>query len=193
MSTHDVSAVILTGGRSTRMGGGDKTQSLIGSASSLDLLVGTLPPKLAIVIVGPQAPTSREAIVCRENPEFSGPVAALAAGLAHVDTAFTFVVAGDMPHAGALLDRLHETRAKVHADAVVPIDAAGGRRHLCYLARTSALSEAIESLPTPVDAAMRSVLALLDVYELQLSEAEQADLADFDTPEELEALRLRKR
>lgn len=189
MSMSDVTAVILAGGRSTRMGGGDKTQSLIGTHTSLDLLVGSLPRKVAVVVVGPHAPTVGEAVLCREDPEFGGPVAALAAGLQHVTTPYAFVVAADMPRAGGLLERLHTARANAQAESAIPVDADDHVQHLCFLARTSALSEAIEGLATPVDAAMKSVFAQIDVYTVQLTPQEEALLEDFNTPEELEALR----
>ena len=189
MTMSDVTTVILTGGRSSRMGGGDKTQSLVGSTTLLDLLVGTLPSTMSIVVVGAQAPTDRDVVLCREEPEFGGPVAALAAGLKHVATPLTFVVAGDRPRSGNLLERLHSTRAEIDSEAAVPLDADDRVQHMCFLVRTSALNRAIESLDTPVNAAVRSVFDELDITTVQLSPDEQVSLVDVNTPEDLAALR----
>jgi molybdopterin-guanine dinucleotide biosynthesis protein A len=60
---------------------------------------------------------------------------------------------------------------------------------MCFLARTSALNRAIESLDTPVNAAVRSVFDELDITTVQLSPDEQVSLVDVNTPEDLAALR----
>jgi molybdopterin-guanine dinucleotide biosynthesis protein A len=186
----DITAVILTGGRSARMGGGDKTQSLIGTETSLDLLVGSLPDHITVVVVGPQRPSCRPVTLCREDPPFGGPVAALHAALAVVETPYVLVIAGDMPFAGRVLPAL--IRAWNSHDAVVPVDSRGRRQHLCCLAQVESLRAAMERLPSPQGASMTSVLELLDVQAVLLNDANDHVLADFDTPEELAALRLWK-
>lgn len=73
-------AIILAGGRGSRLGGVDKGALTIGGRSLLD---GVLEATLAadqVVVVG-DGPVPRGVLLTREDPVFGGPAAAVVAGL----------------------------------------------------------------------------------------------------------------
>ncbi|MFV0434875.1 MAG: molybdenum cofactor guanylyltransferase [Leucobacter sp.] len=76
-------AVVLAGGRGSRLGGADKANLELHGARLIERTVSAARAVGAeqIVVVGPQTSAVPGAIVVRENPSFAGPLAALAAGL----------------------------------------------------------------------------------------------------------------
>ncbi|GAA1751414.1 DUF6457 domain-containing protein [Agromyces humatus] len=80
-------AVILAGGRSSRLGGSPKAELVIGSRRLVDLAVDAAVSAGArhTVVVGPGGLVAPPVLTTREDPPFSGPVAGLAAGLAALD------------------------------------------------------------------------------------------------------------
>ena len=72
---NSLSAMILTGGSSSRFGS-DKSQAKLGANSLIENLLFTLPPEIDIVIVGPDLENSaRHVRYTQENPLGGGPVA----------------------------------------------------------------------------------------------------------------------
>lgn len=177
-------AIILTGGSGTRLGGRDKAEIILGAATLLEHILQGLPTEVSVIVVGPE-PTapSRTVIVTREAPVGGGPVAGLAAGLDLVTTPIIGVIATDMPFAGAILAGLAE-RIPPGADALVPIDATGRRQPLCAAYRSSSLRRAVRSLGTVEHASMRSLLTHMSVAET--TAAGSAKLHDIDTPSDLD-------
>jgi len=115
-STFD--AVVLAGGRGTRLGGADKpgirlgTTTLVGAVvcAAIDagaqrvILVG--PPRPALLPLAARAPGGL--LVVREDPPGCGPVPALRCGVAQVGEPWVSVLAADLPflrgeHLSALL------------------------------------------------------------------------------------------
>ena len=96
-------AVVLAGGRASRLGGADKPALIVGERS----LVGWVASAAAeagarrVVVVGPDRPGLRLAAgdlrVVREEPPGSGPVPALRRGLAEASAPWVFVLAADLP------------------------------------------------------------------------------------------------
>lgn len=124
----EVTAVVLCGGESRRLGHGDKTQAALGSGTVLDALLRDLPAEWPVVAVGPQRETVRDVRWAREEPPGGGPVAAIAAGVACTTTPLVVVIGGDMPFAGvaavALAARLSDEAAGEAGSEVVAV--AGG-------------------------------------------------------------------
>ena len=110
----DVSALILAGGRATRLGGVAKHELVVGGETIFARQTRVLAPRVAeIVVAGPQVPGYRnvhdappaDGVPYPEGG--AGPLAGIAAGLAAARTPWLLVVAGDMPHlTGELLDAL---------------------------------------------------------------------------------------
>lgn len=123
MAAEGWDAVVLAGGQGRRLGGVDKAAVTVGGRSLLDRVLGALaavsPPVGRIVVVGPERPGLVEGgvVLAREKPPGGGPVAGVAAGLAHVHAPLVAVLAVDMPFLSAAV--LSELRAAVTSRAGV--------------------------------------------------------------------------
>ena len=155
-------AIVLAGGAARRLDGAPKPQLEVAGVRLLDRVVAAVPGAARVVVVGPRQPVAREVTWTRETPAGSGPVAALAAGLALVDAPVVeapavLVLAADLPWiAGAVAPLL----AALPADgAAVLVDADGRRNHLAAAWRTASLRAALAALGDPVGAAVRAVFA----------------------------------
>jgi len=182
-------ALVLAGGRGSRLGNVDKAAITIGGRSTLDRLLSSLPERVPVVAVGPQRPTPRPVTFRQERPLHGGPVAGIAAGLDAVTTPFTVLLAVDMPWAGALVEQLVAEFASCRAAALVPLDGSGFRQPLCAVVRTDALRQALCTLGEPRGRSLRDLMALIDVQERPLGEAELGWVEDIDTPDDLRRAR----
>jgi molybdenum cofactor guanylyltransferase len=135
------SVVVLAGGTSRRMGGGDKTALDLGAGRSvLDHLVSGLDPVVPVVVVGPERPLERSVTWTREQPPGGGPLAALAAGLTAEPPAsadWVVVLAGDQPFAAGAVPDLVAARAP-QVDVVLGVDGQGRDQPLLAAYRRSA-------------------------------------------------------
>lgn len=115
----DVSALILAGGRASRLGGIDKSALVVEGASILERQRAVLAPRVAEVLVaGPRAvPGAR--VVPDAAPD-AGPLGGIAGGLAAATTPWLLVVAGDMPYLHGPLVDLLLAAARPGWDAVAP-------------------------------------------------------------------------
>ena len=182
-------ALLLAGGRGSRLGNVDKAAVTIGGTSMLDQLLSSLPETVPVVVVGPERLTRGSVTFRRERPVHGGPVAGIAAGLEAVDTPVTALLAVDMPWAGPLAGKLVAELESGDAVALVPVDGSGFRQPLCAVIRTEALRTALRELGDPHDRSLRELLALVDVRERPLGEAEMRWVEDIDTPQDLRRAR----
>ena len=112
----DVTAVVLAGGRSSRFGS-DKLAFEIDGRTMLDhavAAVAAVTPRVVLVLAPgvemPAARASTDVAIVHDAMAFEGPLAALAAALAGIETPVALVVAGDMPRmVPAVLRRLAST------------------------------------------------------------------------------------
>jgi molybdopterin-guanine dinucleotide biosynthesis protein A len=180
-------AVVLAGGRSSRLGGTHKPGIPVAGRSLLDHALAAVPdvPDAAeTIVVGPPAPTCRPVRWTREQPPGGGPVAALAAGLTAGLTALParpdeiVVLAADL--AGVTAHTVARLRAALTEDGAVLCDAAGRRQWLIGVWRTAALLAALPA--EPAGRSLRSVLSPLAVTEVAELPGESLDV---DTPDDL--------
>ncbi|MBH0082461.1 molybdenum cofactor guanylyltransferase [Salinibacterium sp. SWN167] len=149
-----IDAAVLAGGRSTRLGSVAKATLHVRGRSLLEhALSAASSVARTCVVVGPVEPglVSSAVFVTREDPPFSGPAAAVAAGVHHLSTNGTsasdaiLVLACDMPgiaaQVPALVDAL--TTAPSDVDGVISVDATGHRQPLACLYRRRALISAL--------------------------------------------------
>lgn len=121
-------ALILAGGRSSRLGGSPKSELIYDGETLLNRAIAAARVARRIVVVGPEPQNPPcPVLTCREDPPFAGPAAAIAAGLArlqHPDpslaggadsdggedepAAYTLILACDMPHAARAVQALLE-------------------------------------------------------------------------------------
>jgi molybdopterin-guanine dinucleotide biosynthesis protein A len=123
---NDVFALILAGGKATRLGGIAKHLLVIDGETIFARQTRVLAPRVAEILVSapddiPGYRTVRDAVIG------AGPLAGIAAGLAACRTPWLLVVAGDMPHiTGELVDSLiTAARESVDPHASDSLDAVG--------------------------------------------------------------------
>ena len=176
--------MILTGGTSKRFGA-DKSEAILADRALVDHLIAAIPHQIPIIVVGPdRAGFDARVQVTQETPAFSGPVAAIAAGMKLVRTELVSVFATDMPFGPLLLPQLMDSLNET-CDAVLPQDGAGFVQPLCALYRVEALNRALSSLETVIDQSMRKLVAHMRVVQVPISVEESQLLTDIDTQENL--------
>src|SRR4029453_13412516 len=160
-------ALILAGGRSARLGGVPKSNLKYDGATLLERSLAAVVGARKGVVVGPEPGNLPSGVVAaREDPPFSGPAAAVAAGLAALRgdagarAEWTLVLACDMPHAHHAVDALLGSLDSHVSDGVIAADANGRLQPLAAIYRTSSLE--LESQA----AAARGELVNLPVFKL---------------------------
>ena len=177
-------AVVLAGGRATRLGGADKAAVEVAGATLLDRALTAVSGADRVVVVGEQRPTSRPVLWTREEPAYGGPVAAAYAGLDALGggrpAAPVLVLAVDMPHVTV------ETVERVvggigRYDGAVLVDE--GRRHLAFAVAAQVLERVRPEPATGV--AMRELWARLELAEVPARGEEARDVDVWsDVPQE---------
>lgn len=118
-------AIVLAGGRGTRLGGVDKPALVVAGTTLLDRAIAAAEGADPIIVVGPRRPTARPVRWTREAEPGAGPVAAVAAGLAALADVPDVVVllAADLPAVTpAAVDRVRSAAGRTGA---VLVDASG--------------------------------------------------------------------
>jgi molybdopterin-guanine dinucleotide biosynthesis protein A len=141
-----VSAFILAGGRSSRMGE-DKALLTFGGRSLLQRALDTAAPVAAdLCIVGAKERYGSFGRVIEDIYPGCGPLGGIHAALTSTSTELNLLLSVDMPlMSAAFLAWLVETAARATELIVVP-DAAGGPQPLCAMYRRAVASAAEEAL-----------------------------------------------
>jgi molybdopterin-guanine dinucleotide biosynthesis protein A len=182
VTSYDV--LVLAGGRSRRMGGGDKTRLPVDGAPLLDRVLRALSADAGVVVVGDERPACRPVTWAREQPLHAGPAAAVAAGLAHLASDVTVLLAGDLPLlTEAFVDRL--VSATTTDAGAVPIDRDGIPQWLCSAWPTALLRDVDWS----ASSSLRAGLSALAFTRLAVDADGAAAWLDCDTPEDLRRAR----
>ncbi|MGK5632186.1 NTP transferase domain-containing protein [Streptomyces sp. URMC 123] len=198
-------AVVLAGGAARRLGGADKPALSVGGRPLLDRVLAACADAAETVVVGPRMPTARPVRWAREDPPGGGPLAALGAGLRHVDAPLVAVLSADLPFVtaetlGALLGALTGPAADGDGpggddglDGVLLHDPDGRPQPLVAVYRTEPLRREVALLAAEHGRLAHLPLRLL-LPELRLGALTDA-LASFDcdTWEDLAAARARIR
>ncbi|MQY28325.1 NTP transferase domain-containing protein [Nocardia aurantia] len=181
MTTAD--AIVLAGGRATRMGGVDKPGIVVGGRSMLEAAVAATAACPRTVVVGPHRPDlPAEIRQVQEVPAGAGPVAAIAAGLAALGPGSAadpvVTLAADMPFltgtaVGELIDHLDRSGA----DAVFAADETGRPQYLVGVWRRNVLVDAVAALPSLVNQPMKALVPARTAL-LPLSGVADCDTAD---------------
>ncbi|MBM7829830.1 molybdopterin-guanine dinucleotide biosynthesis protein A [Agromyces cerinus] len=178
-------AIILAGGRASRLGGVQKAEVEVGGHALLDTALEAAARSNRIVVVGPEE-LRRErgrdtsARYVGEDPPFGGPVAGIAAGLSALGDfasapVWLLVLACDLPFApravGLLEHALIEIDAEIdaeadgEADGVCLVDADGREQWLAGIYHRTSLRHRVDGLAGGVHGA--SVRKLVDGLDLR--------------------------
>src|SRR5690625_173283 len=186
-----VHAVILTGGRSSRMGGRHKPGILVGGRSVIDRTITSLwdaAPGAEVLIAGTNDGLSPElhsrVTVVREDPPFAGPVAGVAAAVDELagTRGVVLLLGGDLPFLSArTMTKLIETAGR-GAAVVSCVDETGHLQYLCSAWRADVLRTQVADIGEPAGVPLR---ALFSGLEPELIDCDPNELRDIDTPEDL--------
>ncbi|GAA3912313.1 molybdenum cofactor guanylyltransferase [Microbacterium invictum] len=188
-------AILLAGGRATRLGGRDKPQLEVGGRSLLQHALAAVDGCAPVVIVSDPVAGVTGVRWVREQPRFGGPAAAVVAGVGalgesgNVDAAalpeWTVLLACDLPRAGDAIARVLRDLPLLPADTdgVCLADPTSRPQWLTGAYRTAALRRAAAALPDAgAGASMRDLLADLAIAVVT---APADETADVDTWEDL--------
>lgn len=192
-------AIVLAGGRGSRLGGIDKAAVKLAGERLVDRVVraSRIAGAARVIVVGPESAGTDADVVLREEPEFAGPLAGIAAGIAEVTAQWVWVLACDLEYPErvcTVLRRDHlvtppEQRDPAESDGTLLVDAGGRAQWLAANYRSAALAAACAGLGDDVtNAPVRHALAALRLRELHVPSALAADI---DTPESLAEARRR--
>jgi len=184
--TVTVDAILLAGGRASRVDGAAKPLFEVNGRTLLRAGVDAVRSGGAarIVVVGPRLDDTLAVTWVREDPPFGGPVAALIAALPHVDADEVLVLACDLPTAGPAVAALSDP-LPTGVDGACLDD--GRRQWLIGRYRTAVLRAAASGLPDRGrDAAVR---ALLGALRIEAVAVDPSLTRDVDTWDDLRAAR----
>ncbi|MES2092712.1 MAG: NTP transferase domain-containing protein [Actinomycetota bacterium] len=172
-------AIVLAGGRASRLGGVSKPELLVDGRSLLSLALAAASGARRVVVVGPAA-VPAGVLVTQEDPPFGGPAAAIAAGINAIapetPADFVLVLAADLPNSAAAVVELLG-RASEGADGVVATDDSGRRQPLLGLYRAGPLTEAVLAQgPGIRNLSVRALLSPLDLVEVTVPDGTTDDI-----------------
>jgi molybdopterin-guanine dinucleotide biosynthesis protein A len=204
---HAYAALVLAGGAGRRMGDPAKPLLPVGGVPMLRRVLDAVPAARPLIVVGPPelaAELPAGAVLTREDPPGGGPVAAVAAGAAHLPhDGLVLVTAADLPFltptaVATLASRLGPSGAKDpqtlgpigaddgdvgRADVALFVDEGGRAQHLCAMWRIPALRAALPARPH--GASMRGLLDGVAVARVRWTGGGPPPWYDCDTPDEL--------
>lgn len=168
-------AIVLAGGRGSRLGGVDKATLELDGATLLARALSAVEGASQVVVVGEvDAPGS---IVVQEEPRFAGPAAGVGVGLGEVKSPYVLLAAVDQPF---LADAIPLLIDAVVGDGVVAVDADGHRQHLMSVIDTHALRRAVAAQSSLTDLSLRALLSPLDLVEVAVPVRSTLDIDTWD-------------
>jgi molybdopterin-guanine dinucleotide biosynthesis protein A len=179
MTTAAVTAVILAGGKATRLGGIAKHALVVDGRTIFERQTAVLAPRVAEIIVSAPEPIAGYRTVA-DAVSGAGPLAGIAAGLAAARTPWALIVAGDMPYlTGAVVELV---LARIGDDGVA-IEIGGLPQPLFCALRVVAARPVVEQL---LASGQRKASRLLTDADLAIRWLAEADVRAVDP--ELRAL-----
>lgn len=184
-------AIVLAGGRASRLGGIDKTALAYRGSTLLEHALASTAGAEATVVVGPHTPGLIAEFVA-EADAHGGPAAAVVAGLGALSgrhRPWTALIAADQPRVAEALPAVLAARELfTDSDGVVPRDRSARMQTLLAVYRTTALIEAADRATRRTPAYGMPLRELLDHLNLSAVLLPANLSADVDTPEDARAL-----
>lgn len=193
-----VDAIVLSGGRSSRLATAAKAELLFDGETLLQRTLAAVSDARRIAVVGPppKQPLPERVIATRESPLFGGPAAGIAAGVSALAEAseqasepapeIIIIVACDMPHVAPAIPLLLAAVAEhSDADGVVAVDSSGRQQPLAGAYRTERLvvaiteHEPLDSLP------VHRLVKYMTLQQLHLPDEATADVDTWEDARQL--------
>ncbi|QIM16975.1 NTP transferase domain-containing protein [Leucobacter insecticola] len=191
-------AVVLAGGRGSRLGGIDKAAVTLQGSRLVDRAVDAARAAGAaqLIVVGPEHAGGEGVAVVREDPPFTGPLAALAAALPLVRHEWLLLLSCDLVYPDRVCTVIlrefasrrilaEETAPELKdqttatSDGLVLRDTEGHAQWLAGLYRVSALRAAAQRLGANIEnAPLRKLLGELDLVWIDVEPETTADIDD---------------
>ncbi len=171
-------AVVLAGGRASRLGGPSKPDLVVDGRRLLDTALKAARGAEKVVVVG-DAAVPPGILRTREDPPFGGPVAGLEAGLGMLGAGspWTLVLASDLPDAEAAVRVLLQAEPRPEHDGACLVGDDGRLQWLLGCYRTPVLRRRL----TERDGAS-AMYRLLEPLNLLAVDPGPASVVDLDTP-----------
>ena len=185
VEVRDFDAIILAGGRGSRLGGVDKAALHVGGLRLIDRATAAVTEAGAkrIVVVGPERSGLAATHVVRESPALSGPLAAALAGLEYVTAPRVMLLACDLVNPTEICALLiAESRERRAETSVLLRDGEGHPQWLAGIHETSALRLAATDIVT---AQHEPLKRLFTASTIRFVDAASALTRDIDRPEDL--------
>ncbi|KQU31267.1 hypothetical protein ASG69_03635 [Rhodococcus sp. Leaf225] len=201
-------ALILAGGRSSRMQGTTKPAALVDGVTLVDRVLGATSFCTVTVLVGPDdvtadPPGPRRVRRTREDPPFGGPVRALAAGLAVTvddgdgprENDVVLTLSADLPYITepALRLLVRELLRDTTVEAVFGTDSTGRTQYLVGAWRRDALVRGVTAALARCPADAERGPSIRDALPDVVGTVALTGIDDVDTPTELAAVRTASR
>lgn len=182
--TDTEAAILLGGGRASRLGGVDKPALVVDGRTLAERAFEAARGCRPIVAVGPPSLGRDGVLLVREDPPFGGPVAAIGAGLAALcDHApeWMLLLACDLPRAASAVALLRSTGpVSDEIDGIVLVDEHGRDQWLAGRYRVHALRHALSTLGELPGTPMRRLVERLRLLRVPDSAGASADLDTWD-------------
>jgi len=181
-------AIVLAGGRSSRLSGTPKSGLVLDGATLLERTVLAASDARHVAVVGdpgalpPASLLSPRLLLTRETPEYAGPAAGIAAGMAVLDALApspsdgVLVLACDMPSvATAVVALLAAT--SVESPGAIAVDAEGHPQFLTAVYPTRALADALAAHADALEGLpVRALLASMTLLEVRVPRGSTDDV-----------------
>ena len=173
-------AIVLAGGRASRLDGVSKADLVVEERTLLSLALDAAAGARQVVVVGIPPVVPLGVLVTREDPAFSGPAAAIAAGLDALALGsphdFVLVLACDLPNSTPAVSELL-ARVTEGVDGVLAIDDEGHRQPLLGLYRAGPLAAAVRGRRSDIrNLSVRALLSPLDLTEIRVPAGSTEDI-----------------
>jgi molybdopterin-guanine dinucleotide biosynthesis protein A len=158
-------AIVLAGGRGSRLGGVDKAGLEFEGETLLARTLRAVEGAGRVIVAGDPRPLPDGTVLVQEEPRFSGPAAAIGAAMAEVRAPYVFLSGCDHPYLSDAVDLLLD---EASGDGAIAIDAGGRRQYLMSVLDTAALRASMAAQATLVDLSVRALMVPLELMEIPI-------------------------